>query len=124
MEVLTPHTLDDALALKTRSQELPLTAAPAALAAYVGHDVAVGVRPESLFDASVYYRGALTLHALRRTVGDEAFFTILRTWVARHSGGSVTTADFEALAAEVCGRDLTALFDAWLRRSALPDLPA
>ncbi|EGD42123.1 putative metallopeptidase [Nocardioidaceae bacterium Broad-1] len=77
-----------------------------------------------MFDDRVYKRGALTLHALRRTVGDDAFFRILRTWVARHGGGSVTTADFEALAAEVGGRDLTPLFDAWLRRPALPDLPA
>ncbi|HWC08782.1 MAG TPA: M1 family aminopeptidase, partial [Solirubrobacterales bacterium] len=80
--------------------------------------------PADMFDDRVYKRGALTLHALRRTVGDEAFFKILRTWIARHSGGTVTTADFEALAAEVCGRDLTPLFDAWLRRPTLPDLPA
>ncbi|MGH3351459.1 MAG: M1 family metallopeptidase [Nocardioides sp.] len=79
---------------------------------------------EDMFDDRVYKRGALTLHALRRTVGDEAFFEILRTWVARFGGSSVTTADFEALAVKVCGRDLDPLFDAWLRRPALPDLPA
>ena len=31
-----------------------------------------------MFDDRVYKRGALTLHALRTTVGDEAFFTLLR----------------------------------------------
>ena len=80
--------------------------------------------PEDMFDDRVYKRGALMLHALRRTVGDRLFFEVLRTWVVRHQGGSVTTADFEALAADVCGRDLTALFDAWLRQRPLPDLPA
>jgi len=83
--------------------------------------------PELMFDDRVYKRGALTLHALRLTVGDEAFSRLLRTWVERHRGGSVTTADFEALAAEVTGADpaaLTELFDAWLRRTPLPDLPA
>ena len=35
------------------------------------------------FDDRVYKRGALTLHALRRAVGDEAFFALLRT-LGRH----------------------------------------
>ncbi|MBN2623755.1 MAG: M1 family metallopeptidase [Acidimicrobiales bacterium] len=76
----------------------------------------------TLFDPSVYDRGALTLHAVRATIGDDAFFTVLRTWVERHGGGSASTADFEALAEEVAGQDLTGLFDAWLRAPRLPDL--
>lgn len=79
--------------------------------------------PGMMFDDRVYKRGALTLHALRLTVGDETFFRLLRTWVARHDGGSVTTADFEALAGEVAGTDLSGLFDAWLRGLPLPALP-
>jgi aminopeptidase N len=75
-----------------------------------------------MFDASVYIRGGITLHVLRRTVGDEDFFTLMRTWVERHGGGSATSADFEALAAEVSGEDLTELFDAWLRAPAMPAL--
>jgi aminopeptidase N len=46
----------------------------------------------------------------------------LRTWVGRYGGGSATSADFEALTEEVAGRDLHALFDAWLRGSELPTL--
>ena len=80
--------------------------------------------PELMFDDRVYKRGALTLHALRRTVGDEAFFALLRTWVERYGGGSVTTADFTSLATEVCGSGLGELFDDWLTSTALPDLPA
>ena len=75
-----------------------------------------------MFDDRVYKRGALTLHALRVTVGDHDFFDILREWVERFGGGNATTADFEALAAEISGESLDELFDAWLR--ALPDLPA
>ena len=59
--------------------------------------------PELMFDDRVYKRGALTLHALRVTVGDKKFFSVLRTWVEDHTGGSVTTADFEACVAEVTG---------------------
>lgn len=35
--------------------------------------------PRRLFDDRVYRRGALTLHALRRTIGDESFFALLRS---------------------------------------------
>ena len=79
--------------------------------------------PELMFDDRVYKRGALLLHALRLAVGDEVFFTVLRTWVARFSGTSVTTVDFMALVAEVAG-DRSALFDAWLFALPLPELPA
>jgi aminopeptidase N len=77
---------------------------------------------DQLFHPTVYVRGALTLHALRHALGDDTFFGLLRTWVDRYGGASATSADFEALAAEVAGRDLTALFDAWLRTPGLPAL--
>ena len=80
--------------------------------------------PEEMFDDRVYKRGALTLHALRLTVGDEPFFALLKQWVRRHAGGTVTTADFAALAGEVTGVDLQGLFEAWLWTKALPALPA
>lgn len=79
--------------------------------------------PELMFDDRVYQRGALTLHALRTTVGDEAFFTLLRTWTTTFRHASVVSADFEALAGSVCGQDLGAFFDAWLRARPLPHLP-
>ena len=60
---------------------------------------------------------------LRRTVGDEAFFDLLRTWVATHSGGNVTTADFVSMAVERTGAELTDLFVSWLHQEPLPDLP-
>jgi aminopeptidase N len=78
--------------------------------------------PDGLFDISVYYRGALTLHVLRHELGDDAFFQLLQTWGERYGGQSATTADFEALAAEVAGRDLRPLFDAWLRAPQAPNL--
>jgi aminopeptidase N len=80
--------------------------------------------PALMFDDRVYKRGALTLHALRSVVGDHDFFDILREWVERFGGGNATTADFEALAAEISGESLGGLFDAWLRATALPALPA
>lgn len=77
--------------------------------------------PALMFDDRVYKRGALLLHALRTEVGDDDFFSILRSWVSRFGGGNADTADFEALAAEVSGRDLDELFEAWLHSTDLPD---
>jgi aminopeptidase N len=76
-----------------------------------------------LFNSSVYARGAMTLHALRITVGDDAFFQILRTWVGQHRGGTATTDDFIALAERVAGRSLHELFAAWLYRTSRPSRP-
>ncbi|HET7902310.1 MAG TPA: M1 family metallopeptidase [Candidatus Nanopelagicales bacterium] len=79
--------------------------------------------PDLMFDDRVYKRGALLLHALRLTVGDDAFFTIVRTWVDRYRYRSVTSERFEALAAELSGAALHDLFTAWLRARPLPPLP-
>ncbi len=79
--------------------------------------------PALMFDDRVYKRGALTLHALRTVVGDDTFFDILRAWVERFGGGNATTADFEALVADVTGDDHADLFDSWLRELPLPALP-
>ncbi|MGN9911185.1 M1 family metallopeptidase [Phytohabitans sp. LJ34] len=76
-----------------------------------------------MFDERLYKRGALTLHVLRREVGDERFFRILRGWVAEHRHGTVTTPAFTALAERLAGRSLASLFRAWLYSAPLPGLP-
>jgi aminopeptidase N len=78
---------------------------------------------ERLFDPVVYQRGALTLHALRLEVGDPTFFDILREWATRFRHDTVTTDDFVALAEELSGEELDALFAAWLDDAALPPRP-
>jgi aminopeptidase N len=77
---------------------------------------------DDMFGLTVYLRGALTLHVLRDTMGDEAFFDLLRTWVERYGGRTATTADFEALASSMTTEDLAPLFDAWLHEPGLPPL--
>lgn len=76
-----------------------------------------------LFGPAVYQRGGLTLHALRRTIGDEAFFTVLRRWVQTYDDSSATTEDFIALASDVAGRPLDDFFDGWLFDQVMPPLP-
>ncbi|MEH1169145.1 M1 family metallopeptidase [Micromonospora sp. CPCC 205539] len=78
---------------------------------------------ERMFGTAVYKRGALAVHALRRTVGDDTFFRILRTWTTERAGANATTADFVALAERVAHRQLRSFFDAWLVGGAAPALP-
>lgn len=79
--------------------------------------------PDHLFDPEVYDRGALTLHALRLKVGDEAFFRILRDFFDRYRNGNAAIADFTALAEEISGQELDDFFQSWLFETALPDIP-
>jgi aminopeptidase N len=75
------------------------------------------------FHASVYERGGMTLQALRVTVGDSAFFEILRTWAAQMRDRNATTAEFVALAERISGKQLDNLFQAWLYDKTRPPRP-
>jgi aminopeptidase N len=81
--------------------------------------------PDTMFDDRLYKRGALTLHALRLTLGDDAFFGLLHDWVAEHRHGTVTTAEFvESVVARAADADAAdALCGAWLWERDLPELP-
>ncbi|WP_435871000.1 M1 family metallopeptidase [Micromonospora musae] len=78
---------------------------------------------EAMFGTAVYKRGALAVHALRRTVGDDAFFRVLREWTTERRDRNGTTADLVALAERVSGRQLRSLMDAWLVGGNAPALP-
>ncbi|AXK45902.1 M1 family metallopeptidase [Brachybacterium saurashtrense] len=80
--------------------------------------------PELMFDDRLYKRGALTVHALRRRLGDEVFFPLIQSWLAAHAGGSVTTELFEEHVARESGEDCADLFAAWIHDEELPALPA
>jgi aminopeptidase N len=81
-----------------------------------------GQELENLFHPAVYDRGAMTLHQLRLTIGDEDFFRLIRRWAQSYEGGNVSTDDFIALAERVSGQQLDDLFDAWLFTPSKPEL--
>ena len=75
-----------------------------------------------MFAATPYERGALTIYALHKAVGDTTFTKILRTYLARYGGKVATTKDFIRVASDVVGRDLTAQFRTWLGPGPFPSL--
>jgi aminopeptidase N len=78
---------------------------------------------DRMFDPLVYKRGALTLHALRTKIGDPAFFALLRSWVAEHQHGTVTTDEFREHVRRFAPFPVDELLTAWLDRPMLPALP-
>jgi aminopeptidase N len=69
---------------------------------------------DTMFSSAVYTRGGMTLAALRHKIGDDKFFSILRTWTADHRYGNATTGQFVALAERISGQDLGSFFQTWL----------
>lgn len=95
----------------------------AAVAATIPMDPLKNLPAAQLFDINVYWRGGLTLEALRRTVGDETFGTILREWTGRHGGAVASTQDFLELVEELAGGDAADLVSQWVFSPTMPALP-
>ncbi|MDX2162765.1 MAG: M1 family metallopeptidase [bacterium] len=79
---------------------------------------------DDLFNAGVYYRGALLLHALRIEIGNPAFFAAIQAYLEEFQYGNATTEDAISAFETASGRDLDAFFRAWLYDSVMPDIPA
>lgn len=79
-----------------------------------------------MFDDRVYKRGALTVHALRRLLGDELFFLTVREYLSAAQHSTVAPDDLisrlRAVAVDPSAVD--ALLDEWLNQEALPKFPA
>ncbi|NJP33218.1 M1 family metallopeptidase [Micromonospora sp. HSS6-12] len=65
----------------------------------------------------------MTVHALRVSVGDKAFFEILKTWVQEQRNATGTTEEFVELSERISGKQLDKLFDAWLYGTKKPTAP-
>jgi len=61
-----------------------------------------------------YAKGMLFFAELRRTLGEEAFWNGLRAYTRRHAGGAVVSVDLQRAFEASSGRDLAALFNAWV----------
>ncbi len=60
-----------------------------------------------LYGYQTYTRSAQFWEALKISIGDDAFFALIKEWQTRFAGQSRTSADLKALAEELSGRDIT-----------------
>ncbi|MEU5309254.1 M1 family metallopeptidase [Streptomyces sp. NPDC021562] len=72
----------------------------------------------------VYERGAMVLHKIRQTVGDDRFYAILRGWAAAHRHGNADTAEFTAYVEKMApGKNFDAIWKDWLYGDGKPAHP-
>ena len=66
------------------------------------------------YETLVYGKGALFFATLRDELGPDVFQRLLQTYLERYRWHIATPAEFRALAEEVSGRNLGALFEEWV----------
>jgi aminopeptidase N len=73
--------------------------------------------------ADQYFKGALFLHTLRGVMNDDAkWFALMRETYERFKYQQIMTEDIVALYNDRFGRDMTPVFDQYLRHTRLPTL--
>jgi aminopeptidase N len=75
-----------------------------------------------IFDATVYKKGALVLHMLRETVGDEMFWKALHRYLDEYKYQPVGTADLQRVFEETTSQQLDWFFDQWVYKAGYPEL--
>jgi aminopeptidase N len=75
-------------------------------------------------DDPVYQRGAMVIHKIRQTLGDDAFYDLVQGWTATHRHGNADTADFTAYVEEQAPeKDFDAIWRDWLYGEGKPERP-
>lgn len=77
---------------------------------------------EDMFDRHSYEKGGLLLHYLRKTIGDDAFFKGIETYLKANQFKPVEMHQLRLAFEEVTGQDLNWFFNEWFYNSGHPVL--
>ncbi|MBN1301404.1 MAG: M1 family metallopeptidase [Melioribacteraceae bacterium] len=76
-----------------------------------------------IFSRIVYEKGAWVLHMLRREIGDELFFKVLRNYFEKFKYKNADTEDFIEVCEEISGKNLRKFFNQWVYEGiGIPEL--
>ena len=78
--------------------------------------------PDQQFDSRAYPKGAWVLHMIRRRLGDDLFWRVMKAYTTRFSHQSVDTADLRKTIEELTGRGFERFFYDWTERPGSPDV--
>lgn len=78
--------------------------------------------PDDLFDSHAYPKGAAVLHTLRRQLGDDAFYSGLKLYLARHRHSPVQTWQLCRAFTDATGINCEPFFDQWVFKPGHPVL--
>jgi hypothetical protein len=87
---------------------------------YLGYRLGHIKNESRVFRALVYNKGAGVLHMLRRLIGDEAFFSGVKTFYAENRFKKAGTDDLRQAMEKASGRNLERFFERWIYDSSLP----
>ncbi|WP_188113330.1 M1 family metallopeptidase [Nocardioides humilatus] len=76
--------------------------------------------PQKFGDGNVYYGPALMWNELRRKVGDDVFFALIRDWPQEHASQSADREEYLSWIEDRTGLELTSFFDDWLLGETTP----
>jgi len=68
----------------------------------------------TLFSSLVYNKGAWVLHMLRKEVGDNIFFKILKEYFLKYKYRNASTDDFKNLCEKISKKNLNQFFNQWV----------
>jgi aminopeptidase N len=75
------------------------------------------------FNKGVYYRGAMSNHALRLRLGNDKFWKLLSAFLEQYKFSNASVDDWLALVEKTAGREVRAFHQTWLRDPVVPDFP-
>ncbi|MBN2411289.1 hypothetical protein JXQ31_06320 [candidate division KSB1 bacterium] len=78
--------------------------------------------PVYLWGSTVYEKGGWVLHMLRRAIGENNFWEMMRQYIHEFAYGNSTIDDFKRIAEQVSGQDLDWFFTQWIYNSGFPEL--
>jgi alanyl aminopeptidase len=76
--------------------------------------------PDDSFDAIAYQKGEAVLATFEALVGEDAFRTVVRAYLAAHRDGTATTQDFVAALARATKPDIGTSFEQYAMRAGVP----
>jgi hypothetical protein len=82
-------------------------------------EVICGLKSDS--ERAAYLKGHVVLNVLRREMGGEQFFKVLKQFASKYQGGHVTMSDFINTCGQITGKDWAKFFDEWCFSAGVPD---
>ncbi len=77
---------------------------------------------EEVFDGVSYNKGGAILHMLRKYIGDDAFFTAMKTYLTDHKFGTAEAHQWRLAIEKVTGKDMNPFFNQWYFNSGHPKI--
>lgn len=75
-----------------------------------------------LLNTNNYDKGGWVLHMLRNKIGDELFWTTLRTYYQKYEFGNARSNDFKEVAESISDQNLYIFFHQWLYQPGIPQI--